>query len=59
LRNYWEEMLPEAEIIIGRDPKLRLPFSKTYAVNAAAKKAHGKYFVILDADAYLDPKRHP
>jgi GT2 family glycosyltransferase len=54
LRAYWETLLPEAEIIIGRDPKWRLPFSKTYAVNHAAKRAHGKYFVILDADAYLD-----
>lgn len=56
LRTYWESALPEAEIVMGHDRKKHLPFSKTAAVNDAAKKAHGKYFVILDADAYLDPE---
>ena len=56
LRRYWESALPEAEIVIGHDRKKHLPFSKTAAVNNAAKRAKGKYFVILDADAYLDPE---
>ena len=51
LRQYWEHELPEAEIVIGKDRKY--PFSKTTAVNYAAKRARGKYFVILDADAFV------
>ena len=53
LRHYWQCQLPDAEIVIGKDRGH--PFSKTAAVNHAAKHAKGKFFVILDADAYLDP----
>jgi len=48
---YWECELPDAEIVIGRD--WGIPFSKSGAVNDAARRASGKYFVIIDADAYL------
>lgn len=54
LKKYWELHLPDAEIVMGRDRGH--PFSKTAAVNYAAKRAKGRYFVILDADAYLDPE---
>lgn len=52
LRKYWECELPAAEIVLGKDSGH--PFSKTAAVNHAAKRAKGRYFVILDADAFLD-----
>lgn len=51
LKRYWQYHLPDAEIVIGKDRGH--PFSKTAAVNHAAKRAKGDYFVILDADAYL------
>jgi hypothetical protein len=52
LRRYWQRQLPEAEIIMGRS-KGKV-FSKTEAVNHAARKAHGRIFVILDSDCYID-----
>lgn len=51
LERYWAYELPDAEIVIGRAPGKS--FSKTQAVNDAARRAHGRIFVILDADAYL------
>lgn len=51
LSEYWKHELPEAEIVIGTDHEL--PFSKTTAVNRAARKARGDIFVILDADTYI------
>jgi N-terminal domain of galactosyltransferase len=53
LRRYWEHELPGAEIVMGRDDRGQRPFSKTCAVNNAARRAHGDIFVILDADAYI------
>jgi glycosyltransferase involved in cell wall biosynthesis len=53
LKKYWKRQLPDAEIIIGHD--YFQPFSKTSAVNDAARKAKGDVFVILDADVILDP----
>ncbi len=49
---YWQNELPDAEIVIGRSRSNR-PFSKTEALNNAADKATGKVLVILDADAYI------
>lgn len=51
LKKYWKHELPEAEIVIGRCNNAS--FSKTEAVNDAARRARGDIFVILDADAYL------
>lgn len=51
LLEYWKHELPDAEIIIGRAKGQ--PFSKTRALNNAAKKATGQVLVILDADAYI------
>lgn len=51
LRRYWEHELPDAEIVIG-ESHTRV-FSKTDAVNDAARKARGRIFVILDADTYI------
>jgi glycosyltransferase involved in cell wall biosynthesis len=58
LREYWK-LLPDSEIVMGRDKKSkrwfrkRRPFSKTAAVNQAFRKSRGDIIVILDADAYL------
>lgn len=51
LERYWHYELPGAEIIIGTDD--HPSFSKTSAVNGAAKKATGDVFVVLDADCYI------
>ena len=51
LSKYWANELPGAEIVIGTDT--HTPFSKTSAVNDAAKRAKGDILVILDADCYL------
>lgn len=53
LTKYWLHHLPSAEIVLGYHGGL--PFSKSSAVNSAAKKARGRIFVIADADAYLRP----
>ncbi len=51
LREYWEQELPGAEIIVsGNDD---VPFCKTKAVNDAARRASGDIFAIMDADCYL------
>jgi hypothetical protein len=52
LKRYWATQLPGAEIIIGDEPNIE-PFSKSVAVNAAASKASGDVFVIVDADGYV------
>jgi hypothetical protein len=52
LRRYWRWELPDAEVIISRGSR-RGVFSKARAVNAAAKRATGRVFVILDSDAYI------
>lgn len=51
LERYWRHELPGVEIIVGSST--RTPFSKTEAVNDAARRARGQIFVILDSDAYL------
>lgn len=62
LRQYWEAQLPHAEIVIGKDRKSRKrwyrrhpkPFSKSAAINYAAKRARGDVFFIVDSDVWLD-----
>ena len=53
LREFWTEHLPSAEIVMGSH--WGFPFNKAAAVNQAAKKAKGRIFVVLDADAYMNP----
>lgn len=53
LKQYWTAQLPGAEIIIGEDTNIDVPFSKSVAVNDAASKATGDVFVIVDADGFL------
>ena len=61
LRQYWKWHLPDAEVIVGRDPKSKKrwwrkhpeTFSKTAAMNRAFRKSHGDIIVIIDADVYL------
>jgi hypothetical protein len=52
LRRYWEWELPDAEMIVARGSRHGV-FSKAMAVNAAAERATGRVFVILDSDAYM------
>lgn len=52
LEEYWKFELPDAEIIVGHCPPGQV-FSKTKALNNAAKRARGKVLAILDADAYM------
>jgi glycosyltransferase involved in cell wall biosynthesis len=54
LEHYWRWSLPGAELIVGTDDGK--VFSKTWAVNSAAKQATGDVFVIMDADAYIDSR---
>lgn len=51
LHEYWKHELPGAQIVIGTDHGI--PFSKTSAVNDAARRATGDIFVLLDADCYV------
>jgi len=51
---YWRAALPDAEIVVGKS-KGKV-FSKTEAVNHAAKRAKGRIFVILDSDTYMRPE---
>lgn len=51
LLEYWKCELPDAEIVIGHSNSR--VFCKNEALNNAARKARGKVFVILDADAYI------
>jgi glycosyltransferase involved in cell wall biosynthesis len=53
LVSYWRCQLPGAQIVIGEDPCHHLTFSKSAAVNAAASKATGDIFAIIDADGYV------
>jgi hypothetical protein len=56
LKKYWKAHLPGAEIVIGEDWGSVLhgkPFSKSVAVNNAARKAKGDVLVIVDADGYI------
>lgn len=53
LHHFWGHHLRSAEIVMGRDACS--PFNKCVAVNDAAKRARGRIFVILDADAYMNP----
>jgi glycosyltransferase involved in cell wall biosynthesis len=57
LKRYWKCHLPGAEIVEGNDWQAILhdvPFSKSVAVNNAARKATGDIYVIVDADGYID-----
>lgn len=54
LQRFYEWRLPEAQFLVGTDEGT--PFSKTNAVNNAARCASGDIFVILDADCWIDPK---
>ena len=53
LKKYWKHHLPAAELIVGIDPDIDFVFSKSAAINNAAKSATGDIFVIIDADCYL------
>ena len=47
----WKKHFPEFEIILGDVPG---PFSRTSAINDAAKKAQGEIFIIADCDTTFD-----
>jgi hypothetical protein len=54
LEEYWQHVLPGAEIIVA--PNYDRPFCKSKAVNDAFRQSTGDVIVILDADAYLPAK---
>jgi len=51
LQKYWKHELPDAEVIVGHS--CSTIFSKSEAINDAARRATGDVFVIIDSDAYL------
>ncbi len=53
VEKYWKTQLRGAEVIVGDDPEISLPFSKSVAVNNAAKKAKGDVLIIVDADGFV------
>jgi len=53
LRAYYRKHLPDAETVIGECAGE--PYSKSVALNAAAKLAHGDIYVLLDADTWSSP----
>lgn len=56
LEEYWTVNLLGSEIVVGTDyeaKRNKIPFSKSVAVNDAARKAQGDIFAIVDADAYV------
>src|SRR6266498_2155214 len=54
LKQFWDSTDLDCEIVVGTDSGI--PFSKSCAVNNAAKKARGRIFVILDSDCYTNPE---
>jgi len=54
LQRFYEWRLPEAQFLVGTDDGT--PFSKTMAVNEAARRASGDIYVILDADCWINPE---
>lgn len=53
VKKYIKCNLPWAQVVVGHDVRTDLPFSKSAAINEAARRANGDVFVILDADGYL------
>lgn len=55
LERFWDHHFSDDtyEIVEGHD--YYWPFSKSAAVNEAARRARGDVFVVLDADAWMDP----
>jgi glycosyltransferase involved in cell wall biosynthesis len=53
LKQYWEENLPGAEVIIGDDPDTDRAFSKSVAINAGVAQSTGDVLVLVDADGYI------
>lgn len=54
LKRYWAAQLPDAEIIIGEDPDMDVPFSKSVAINNGVAKSTGDVLVLVDADGYIE-----
>jgi glycosyltransferase involved in cell wall biosynthesis len=57
VKKYWRAQLPDAQVIVGKDPCSWLAFSKSAAINAAAREATGDVLVIVDADGYIDAEQ--
>lgn len=55
MESAWRKHMPRAEICTGDDPA-QVPFSRSAAVNAAARKATSDVLVNLDADTWLEPR---
>lgn len=53
IRAKFEKELPEAEVCVGTDDGV--PFSKTAAINDAAKQASGDVLLLTDSDTWVSP----
>lgn len=53
IKKYIKCHLPWAQVVVGKDRRFDLPFSKSAAINEGANRASGDVFVILDADGYI------
>jgi hypothetical protein len=51
VRERFERLLPEAEIVVGTDDSV--PFNKCRALNEAARKASGEVLILTDADTWV------
>jgi hypothetical protein len=52
-RARWQRQHPDWELVVHPGDDIE-PFSKTTAVNAAAREANGDVFVVADADCWMD-----
>lgn len=55
LTNFYGRYLPEAEIIIGRDPLNAYPFNKSRTINEGFERCRGDIIAVVDADCLIDP----
>ncbi len=49
----WQELLPDAELVTSDDPT-QLTFSRSRAINQAARQAIGDVLILADADTTID-----
>jgi hypothetical protein len=52
IRERFERLLPEAEIVVGTDDSI--PLNKCKALNRAAREASGDVLILTDADTWVD-----
>lgn len=53
VRNRYEELFPEAEIIIGNDTSKEAEFCRSHSINDGVKRSHGDILLISDGDVII------